>query len=821
MKYDKLLTLRGPNRWGVHPAVEAWLNVESADGLPADQVQALRNRLQNLLSPSTMQGECTNHHPAAPTGLHLGQLLADLALQLQVLSGSPVRFATTSASQIPGVYKVVVEYQCEKLGRASLNAALHLLQSAALPKPVDVEAEVQQLRDLARQHAPKTSTTALLQAARERGIPARQLTANGLLALGFGHNQRRLLFTQTDRTNAAAVALCHDRQQVLFLLKLASLPVPPYEVVSSEQEAVGAAEDIGLPVLVRPCLGLNPKLTRRNLRTPAEVVAAYQELAHRKEMLLVEKQFGGLLWRLLVVGEQVVSAVLRDSARKDVTAAVHPDATRQAVEAARVLGLDVAGVDVVAPALDAPLGETGGVIVSVHPHPSLVPHLNSSVDRQPTAEAILNRVFPEGNTGRIPVVTVTGTNGKTTTTRLTAHVLGRSFAPVGMCCSEGIYLGDRLLEAGDCSGPNSARAVLYNPHARAAVLETARGGILREGLGFDQCRVAIVTNIAKGDHLGLHDVHTPQELAHVKRTIVAAVGSEGTAVLNANDPLVAAMAEHCRGHVHFFACDELHPILVHHRSTGRRVAFVRANHIVLADGSWETTLVNLAEVPLTHGGVVGFNVENCLAASAAAWSVGMDPEEIRAGLATFNSVLSQLPGRFNLMELNGATVILDYAHNISALESFLAVVRQFPHRRRTTVYAVPGDRTDEVIRAQAELLGEAYDRVILYEDSELRGRADGALFALMREGLNKGSRVRDILEVRGNLKAVEVGLSFARPGELLAIQPEFPDLVAEHFLGLGCRGISEIDYNRAVGLSSSESVAAVENRRPIVGGQGG
>jgi cyanophycin synthetase len=215
---------------------------------------------------------------------------------------------------------------------------------------------------------------------------------------------------------------------------------------------------------------------------------------------------------------------------------------------------------------------------------------------------------------------------------------------------------------------------------------------------------------------------------------------------------------------------------------------------------------------LTHGGLVGFNVENCLAASAAAWSIGLDPEEIRVGLATFNSVLTQLPGRFNLMELNGATVILDYAHNISALESFLDVVRRFPHRQRTSVYAVPGDRTDEVIRAQAELLGDAYDRVILYEDTELRGRADGALFALMREGLNKGSRVREILEVRGNLKAVEVGLSFARPGELLAIQPEFPDLVAEHFLGLVGRGLSEIDYDQAVAVLSSESVAVVESR---------
>jgi cyanophycin synthetase len=357
-------------------------------------------------------------------------------------------------------------------------------------------------------------------------------------------------------------------------------------------------------------------------------------------------------------------------------------------------------------------------------------------------------------------------------------------------------VGDRLIESGDCSGPKSARIVLGHPAARAAVLETARGGILREGLGFDYCNAAVITNVGKADHLGLNDLHTPEQVAEVKGTLVTVVLPEGAAVLNAADALVVGMAGRCSAGIVFFARDANHPIIVAHRAEGQRAVFEREGEIILAEGQGEQTLLPLSRVPLTHGGRVGFNVENALAAAAAAWTVGVPLEDIRAGLETFASVLEQSPGRFNLLEYRGATVVMDYAHNTSALESFLEVLRQLPHARRSVVYAVPGDRTDAVIIEQAELLGNAYDRVILYEDTELRGRPEGAIFALMRRGLARGSRTREILEVRGNLKAIETALSLVQPGELMVIQPEFPDVGAEYFGRLVAAGAREITLDQ-------------------------
>ncbi|MGH7225268.1 MAG: cyanophycin synthetase family protein, partial [Gemmataceae bacterium] len=246
----------------------------------------------------------------------------------------------------------------------------------------------------------------------------------------------------------------------------------------------------------------------------------------------------------------------------------------------------------------------------------------------PAVDAFLDRLFPFGQTGRIPITAITGVNGKTTTTRLIAHILARTQRCVGMTCTEGIYIDGQRVEAGDCSGPLSARVILRDPRVESAVLETARGGILRAGLGFDCCDVAVVCNIAEGDHLGLGDIETVEQLARVKRAIVEAVAPKGHAILKADDPLVAEMASYCPGSVVFFARDGQHPLLADHRRRGGRAAFVRDRRIILAEGAQEIPLVSLENVPLTHGGHVGFQVENALAAAAAAWVLGVPCEVI-------------------------------------------------------------------------------------------------------------------------------------------------------------------------------------------------
>jgi cyanophycin synthetase len=409
-------------------------------------------------------------------------------------------------------------------------------------------------------------------------------------------------------------------------------------------------------------------------------------------------------------------------------------------------------------------------------------------------------MFPPGENGRIPIVAVTGVNGKTTTTRLIAHILGVSGRTVGLTCTDGIYIGSRRLDTGDCSGPKSARAVLINPAVEAAVLETARGGILREGLAFDQCDVAVVTNIGEGDHLGLSDIDDLEKLARVKRVIVDAVAPTGYAVLNAADPLVAGMAEKCPGGVVFFALDEKNGVLQTRRASNGRVVFVRDNSIVLADGPSEFSLLSLERIPLTHGGRVPFQVENVLAAAAACWALGVPAEQIRAGLESFHASVGKSPGRFNLFSFNGATLIVDYGHNPSSLLALMDVIQQFPHEKRMAVYSAAGDRRDVDLIRQGEILGEHFDRVIVYEDHYLRGRQPGEISARFREGLERGKRVREIREITGWKTACEQALANIRPGELMLLQADVVDETVDYLKSLVAADmpIRQIDLHEAL-----------------------
>jgi cyanophycin synthetase len=506
-----------------------------------------------------------------------------------------------------------------------------------------------------------------------------------------------------------------------------------------------------------------------------------------------------------------------------VTDQLHPEVADRAVEAARVVGLAIAGIDVVAAEVSRPLEEQGGAVVAVVPRPDLALHLRPAVGAaRPVADAVVAHLFPDDRTGRIPVVAVTGVNGKTTTTRLTAHLLARAGYRVGMTCTEGIFVGPRRVASGDCSGPASAGWVLQNPHVEAAVLETARGGILRAGLGFDRCDVAVVTNIGEGDHLGTAGVDTLEQLAYAKSTLVAAVAPGGTAVLRADDPLVADMARWCRGNVLYFGPDGAHERIVRHRAAGGRAAFVQHGRIVLAEGDRETWLVTLDRVPLTHGGRIGFHVLNALAAAAAAWGLGVPLETVRAGLESFVGCLDMVPGRFNLLALNGATVVLDYGHNVSALRALTEALGHLPQRRRTVIYSSSGDRRECELVRQGELLGEAFDRVVLYEDPRyLRGIEEGWMTGLFRRGLQAGRRVREVLEVRGWLQAVEAELAALRPGDLLVIQPDLIDETVDlirHYLAGGDRG-REIDLAEAAALAGPgpEASPGVEVRQGRLG----
>jgi cyanophycin synthetase len=833
MHFQKVQALRGPNIWANFPVLEAWVDLGEYGDCSSDELPGFNDRLMAWL-PTMIEHRCSvgergGFFQRLRRGTYPAHILEHITLELQTLAGHPVGYGKARDTSEEGVYRLAVEYEEEDLARACLETARELLLAAIHDRPFDIEGEVARLREFCRQVSPDATTAALLCAARRRKIPVLRLgEKEPLIQLGQGSRQCRLLGTQTDRTGALAASIAQDNELTRGLLIAAGVPVPQGRPVSEAEDAWVATEEVGLPAIVKQRYGHRRRGSNTPLTSREEVLAAYQAAAEETSSLMVERYVAGPQWRLLVVGDEVVSAVHRGQAGpEEVSDRLHPEVAGRAIDAVRAVGLDVAGVDIVAGDIGRPLEDQGGVVVAVIDRPGLALHLNSVTGApqkgcggHPTrcAEAIMDHLFPEGETGRIPVAAVTGVNGKTTTTRLMAHILGRIHRCVGMTCTEGIFIDGRRIESGDCSGPLSARTVLRNPAVDAAVFETARGGILRAGLGYDRCDVAVVTNIDDGDHLGMSGIDTPEQLAQVKRVIVEAVHEGGVAVLKANDPLVAGMAEHCRGGVVFFALDGEDPVLVAHRASNGRAAFVRDNHVILAEGEQEIPLVPLEQVPLTHGGRIGFQVENVLAAAAAVWNLGVPCEQIRVGLETFGFELDSLPGRFNLFDVRDATVVLDYGHNPSSLERLLEVLEQLPHQRRLAVYSTAGDRRDIDLVRQGELLGGAFDSVYLFEDHYLRGRQPGEIIGLFRQGLERRGRARQVHEIQGAVAAMEAALQAVRPGELLLIQADVVDESVDFMHAYLARGqCREITFDEAVQLAQRIPILAAAGS-DVVGG---
>lgn len=472
-------------------------------------------------------------------------------------------------------------------------------------------------------------------------------------------------------------------------------------------------------------------------------------------------------------------AVLRNNANlstggtaTDVTDDVHPQVAARAIAAAKMVGIDIAGVDVVCENIGRPLEKQGGGIVEVNAAPGLRMHLDPSYGKgRDVGTVVIETMFGSNENGRIPIVSVAGTNGKTTTVRLTAHLIAQSGKRMGMTTTDGVYVEGQRIDTGDCSGPKSAKNVLLHPDVDAAVFEVARGGVLREGLGFDRGDVAVVTNIGIGDHLGLNFITTTEELAVVKRVIVQNVGVGGTAVLNATDPNVVKMAAACPGHVTFFALDPNLSVMMTHRAQGKRAIYRAGNAIVCAEGT-SLEKLELSGIPLTRNGTIGFQVENVMAAVGAAWALGIDWNTIRLGLATFVSDVATAPGRFNVFDYRGATLVADYGHNPDAIQALVNAVEALPAQstqKRWVVISGAGDRRDEDIIRQTEILGASFDGAVLYQDACQRGRADGEVLALLQKGLVNAARTKQVEEIRGEFLAIDTALAKLQPGDLCLI----------------------------------------------------
>uniref|UniRef100_UPI00404715E6 cyanophycin synthetase n=1 Tax=Polynucleobacter sp. TaxID=2029855 RepID=UPI00404715E6 len=474
------------------------------------------------------------------------------------------------------------------------------------------------------------------------------------------------------------------------------------------------------------------------------------------------------------VGERIVlrmnANLSTGGTATDVTDDVHPDVAASAISAAQMIGLDIAGVDILCEAIYKPLESQGGGIVEVNAAPGLRMHLNPSYGKsRPVGEDIINMMFPAGEDGRIPVVAVTGTNGKTTTVRLIAHLITQTGQRVGMTTTDGVYINQRLIDTGDCSGPKSARNVLMHPDVDAAVLETARGGLLREGLGFDRCEVAVVTNIGEGDHLGLNYITSVNDLAILKRVIVQNVAPTGAAVLNASDPIVARMGEFCAGRVIYFSQDANHPVIAAHRAKNKKVIYFDGAHIVASKGLKVQYRFSINEIPLTQDGVLGFQVENVMASIGAAWALGLDADKIVQGLRTFDSTVAAAPGRFNQFQHQGATIIADYGHNPDAMKALASAIEAMNGKQTHVVISGAGDRRDEDIRDLTRILGNSFDNIILYEDQCQRGRENGEVLNLLQEGLVGATKTKRVKEIHGEFLAIDTALSDVAPGDICLI----------------------------------------------------
>ncbi|MCK9283595.1 MAG: cyanophycin synthetase [Rhodocyclaceae bacterium] len=848
MEVTRIRALRGPNLWSRHTAIEAIVSCTEAECAIGD-LPGFESRLRERFPEIDLLQPAGHNEP-----LSLAHALEFAALGLQAQAGCPVTFSRTAQTLEDGVFQVVVEYSEEAVGRLAFDYARALLDATRDDAPFDLAGALTKLRETDEDERLGPSTGAIVQAAMARGIPFRRLTSGSLVQFGWGSRQRRIQAAEIDCTSAIAESIAQDKELTKRLLEAAGVPVPVGRPASSVDEAWAIAEEIGLPVVVKPQDGNQGKGVTVNIENREQLERAYAAAAAISDDILVERFLPGHDFRFLVVGDKLVAAARRDPPQvtgdgvhtvrelvdlvnsdprrgdghatsltkirfddialarlalqdlnadsvppkgkrvilrnnanlstggtaTDVTEDVHPELAARAVAAAQMIGLDIGGVDVVCDSVLKPLEEQGGGIVEVNAAPGLRMHLAPSYGKgRPVGEAIIGNVFAAGEDGRIPVVAVAGTNGKTTTVRLIANILGADGKRVGMTSTDGVYIEGQRIDTGDCSGPRSARNVLMHPDVDAAVFETARGGVLREGLGFDRCDVAVVTNIGLGDHLGLSYISTVEDLAVVKRVIVQNVSPHGVAVLNAMDPMVAKMADACPGKVIFFASDRHHPLIATQRARSLRTVFLDGGEIIAAEGTIVQRIA-LAEIPITRNGAIGFQIDNAMAAVAAAWALDLPWPIIRAGLRSFINDAQTAPGRFNLFDYRGATLIADYGHNPDAITALVKAIDNMPAQKRSVVISGAGDRRDEDIRQQTEILGDAFDSVILYQDQCQRGRADGEVLALLRQGLADAKRTRETDEIHGEFLAIDTALSRLRSGDLCLILVDQVEEALEH-----------------------------------------
>ncbi|GCL51300.1 cyanophycin synthetase [Microcystis aeruginosa NIES-3804] len=467
----------------------------------------------------------------------------------------------------------------------------------------------------------------------------------------------------------------------------------------------------------------------------------------------------------------------------DRTDEIHPENVWIAQRVAKLIGLDIAGIDVVTEDIRKPLKEVDGVIVEVNAAPGFRMHVAPSrgLPRN-IAAPVIDMLFPPGTPSRVPILAITGTNGKTTTSRLISHICRQTGKVVGFTTTDGVYIDDYLVEKGDNTGPYSASMILKDPTVEIAVLETARGGILRSGLAFNQCDVGVVLNVA-ADHLGIGDIDTIEQMAKVKSVVAEVVSAEGYAVLNADDPLTASMAEKVKGRVAYFSMSPDNPIIHDHIRRGGMAAIYENGYLSILEGEWTLRIEEAVNIPVTMQGMAPFMIANALAACLATFVQGIDIELIRQGVRTFKPSVAQTPGRMNLFDLGHHHALIDYAHNPAGYEAVGGFVGNWSGEK-VGVVGGPGDRRDDDLILLGKLSAQMFDRIIVKEDNDTRGRRRGEVADLILRGISQENGSLRPEVILDETEALEKALSTVSEGGLVVIFPESVtqaiDLIEKH-----------------------------------------
>ncbi len=710
--------LRGPNIWTYRPVIEAWVDIGDLEEAPSNTLPGFYERLVAFL-PGLIEHECSEGVRGGflqrlKEGTWAAHILEHVTLELQNLAGMRTGFGKARSTSTRGVYKVAFRTRDESVGRAAFAAGRALLLAAINDTPFDLPQTVAELRAMVDDLCLGPSTAHIVDAATARRIPHIRLTSGNLVQLGYGIEQRRIWTAETDQTSAIAEEIASDKDLTKSLLKSCGVPVPEGDLVRNAEQAWAAAQDIGVPVVLKPYDGNHGRGVSLDLHSQADIEAAYA-LAHRKgggSAVIVEKYIPGNEHRLLVVGKQMVAAASGESlwitgdgvhnidqladlqinidprrgegedaplnlvhpsssgevilelerakltpasipaagekvliqrngnVAFDVTDQVHPSIAAAAALAARVVGLDIAGIDMVLEDITQPLATQRGAVIEVNASPGLLAHIKPAQGTpQPVGKAIIEHLFQAEKDGRIPIVGVTGTQHSGRIARLVAWLIHISGKHVGLACNDGLYLDGRQIDATPSAHWDAGQRVLINRSVQAAVFENPGTMILGEGLAYDKCDVGVVTDVRWHEGMNHYDILDDTQAFKVVRTQIDVVRPSGTAVLNAADAQAVEMAPLCDGKVIFYSLDPEHAAVLAHRQAGERAVILQGDAIVLVQGMQTTASLPLANLRPEKAS----RPEMVMAAVAAAWALNIPIELIGAGLRTFESSPKKTP----------------------------------------------------------------------------------------------------------------------------------------------------------------------------------